>query len=86
MAIRNFAPSYCNTCKHFDLEKAAKERTAIWCPHREVMAEWDHRACVLYTSVNDNQRQARRLIVEQLHMDKQGRGKVEAKDAAESGQ
>lgn len=75
MAIRNFAPSYCNTCTRFDLEKAAQLRAPLFCAHRERMAEWDHRACVLYTPVNDNQRQARRLIVEQLHADKKERKK-----------
>lgn len=74
MAIRNFAPTYCNTCTHFDLDAAARTRAAVFCERREEAHEWDHRACVLYTPVNDHQRAARRVIVVQLHNDKKGRG------------
>lgn len=85
VAIRHFTPVYCNTCTHFDLERAAKERAPQFCPHREMVTDWDHRACVLYTPVNDNQRQGRRMIVQQLHEDKKGRVGAEAKKTAETG-
>src|SRR5437868_6735734 len=84
MAIRSFSPTYCNTCIHFDLDKVAKERAPLFCKHREIVTDWDHRACVLFTPVNDNTRQARRLIVEQLYADKKRR-EGEANNAAQGG-
>lgn len=86
VAIRSFRPVYCNTCIHFDLEKAAQAGGRLFCPYREEMHSWDDRACVLYTPVSDGQRQARSLIVVQLHEDKKRREGAEAKDAAEGGQ
>lgn len=87
MAIRNFAPRYCNTCIHFDLEACAKAGgAALYCEQREITTNWDDRMCVLYMPVSDSTRQARRLIVEQLHKDKKRREtSADTKNAAEGG-
>lgn len=86
MAIRNREPRYCNTCIHFDLEAAAKAGGSLFCPKCERVMEWDDRQGVLCNPVGDSTRQARRLIVVQLHEDKKRREtSADTKNTAEGG-
>lgn len=80
MAIRNFAPRYVNTCRHFDLEAAARAGGKLFCTQCERTMEWDDRQGVLCNPVTDHQREARRRIVIQLHEAKKAASQAPAKD------
>lgn len=82
MANRNKAPSYCNTCQRFDINKAMSNGGRAMCSGYEREHAWDDPATVLYVSVTDSERGRRKQLVIQLHNEKKEREKeiADAKD------
>lgn len=62
--MSRWTPTFCVTCIHFDIEKAAKGDGTAFCPLYEKMRRWDFPATVLYE--RDRRANMRMPLIEQL--------------------